>query len=83
MHVRYGKPLRVAPGEEARAFGGRVAAALGTLLDEDRTDWYGARKRAAAGITPAPTGPDVARWRRVWESSAGPAPVRRRPRAWR
>ncbi|MBV9098080.1 MAG: 1-acyl-sn-glycerol-3-phosphate acyltransferase [Frankiaceae bacterium] len=83
VHVRYGRPLRLQPGEEARALGGRIASALGTLLDEDRTDWYAAQRRAASGETPPSSGPDVARWRRVWDSSAGPAPVRRRPRAWR
>jgi len=83
VHVRYGRPVHGVPGEEPRALGARIATALGTLLDEDRTDWYAARRRAAAELTPSPAGPDVARWRRVWESSAGPAPVRRRPRAWR
>jgi 1-acyl-sn-glycerol-3-phosphate acyltransferase len=83
VHVRYGRPVRMQAGEEPRAFGTRISAAVGTLLDEDRTDWYGARLRAASGATPSPAGPDVARWRRVWESSASPATVRRRPRAWR
>lgn len=83
IHVRYGRPLTVADGEEPRAFGSRIAGAVSTLLDEDRTDWYAATRRAAAGATPAPTGPEVAPWRRVWESSASPASRRPRPRAWR
>jgi 1-acyl-sn-glycerol-3-phosphate acyltransferase len=83
VHVRYGRVLTVRPDEEARAFGARISAAAATLLDEDRTDWYAAHRRAAAAMTPSPAGPEGARWRRVWESSAGPAPVRRRPRAWR
>jgi 1-acyl-sn-glycerol-3-phosphate acyltransferase len=83
VHVRYGRPVHGQPGEEPRVLGARITAAVGTLLDEDRTDWYGAQRRGAAGTTPAPSGPDVARWRRVWASSASPTTVRRRPRAWR
>jgi 1-acyl-sn-glycerol-3-phosphate acyltransferase len=83
VHVRYGRPLAPGAGEEPRAFGARIADAVATLLDEDRTDWYAAARRAAAGDTPAPAGPQVAPWRRVWESSASPVSRRPRPRAWR
>jgi len=83
VHVRYGRPLHLQDGEEARVFGGRINAAIATLLDEDKTDWYAAAKRAAAGTTPSPSGPDVARWRRVWESSASPTSTHRKARAWR
>jgi len=82
VHVRYGRPLHLQDGEEPRAFGARVNAAVATLLDEDKTDWYAAAKRAAAGTTPSPSGPDIARWRRVWESSASPT-SRKKPKAWR
>jgi 1-acyl-sn-glycerol-3-phosphate acyltransferase len=83
VHVRFGRPLRTAEGEEPRVFGARVAAAVETLLDEDRTDWYAAARRAAAGQTPPAGGPPVAHWRRVWQSSAGPTPRRDKPRVWR
>lgn len=83
VHVRYGAAIRPADGESVRAFGPRVAAAVATLLDEDRTDWYAAARRAAQGRTPSPAGPAVARWRRVWDTTAGPTPRRRRPHAWR
>ena len=83
VHVRYGRPLTVQPGEEARAFGGRISAATATLLDEDRTDWYASRLRAAAGDTPSPSGPQVAHWRRVWQASASPRSGDRRAKAWR
>ncbi|HEU5034007.1 MAG TPA: lysophospholipid acyltransferase family protein [Mycobacteriales bacterium] len=83
VHVRYGRPLRLVDGEEPRVFGARVAAAVETLLDEDRTDWYAAARRAAAGQTPPASGPPVAHWRRVWQSSASPASRRTKPKAWR
>jgi len=82
VHVRYGRPLHKAHDEETRAFGARINTAVATLLDEDRSNWYGARLRAATGTTPAPSGPPVANWRRVWESSASPT-SRRRAKAWR
>ncbi len=83
VHVRYGRPVHPVAGEEPRALGARVSAAVATLLDEDRTDWYAATRRAAIGETPAPSGPPVAHWRRVWEASAGPRTRRRQPKAWR
>jgi 1-acyl-sn-glycerol-3-phosphate acyltransferase len=83
VHVRYGRPVRQVAGEEPRAFGARIAAAVSTLLDEDRSDWYAASRRAASGTTPAPSGPQVANWRRVWEATASPTTRRSRPKAWR
>jgi 1-acyl-sn-glycerol-3-phosphate acyltransferase len=83
VHVRYGHPLAAETDEDARAFGARITAATATLLDEDRTDWYGARRRAAVGDTPSPAGPQVAHWRRVWEASASPRSGARRAKAWR
>src|SRR3954449_13215823 len=38
VHVRYGRPVCLQDGEESRAFGSRVASAVATLLDEDRSD---------------------------------------------
>jgi 1-acyl-sn-glycerol-3-phosphate acyltransferase len=84
VHVRYGRPLRLQPDEDARGLGSRIATATAALLDEDRSDWYAARLRAASGTTPAPSGPQVAHWRRVWEASAPPRSGRhQRARAWR
>jgi 1-acyl-sn-glycerol-3-phosphate acyltransferase len=84
VHVRYGRPIRQGAEESAREFGQRISTGVSTLLDEDRSDWYAARRRAAAGATPSPSGPQVANWRRVWESTASPRSVRRpKPRAWR
>jgi 1-acyl-sn-glycerol-3-phosphate acyltransferase len=83
VHVRYGRPVTVQTDEDARSFGTRISAAAATLLDEDRSDWYGARRRAAAGETPSPAGPQVAGWRRVWESTASPRSGAGRAKAWR
>jgi len=80
--IRFGDPLRAAPGESARDFSSRIRAAVGALLDEDASTWWEARQRAAAGATPDPSGPQVAQWRRVWAQSQSPR-VERRPRAWR
>jgi 1-acyl-sn-glycerol-3-phosphate acyltransferase len=83
VHVRYGRPVHLVDGEEPRAFGQRIAAAVATLLDEDRSDWYAAARRAAAGQTPPASGPDAARWRRVWAATAAPPRRHAGPKAWR
>ena len=76
VRIRYGPPVWPAPGDDAAALTDRVHAAVSRLLDEDATDWYGSVRRAAAAETPAITGPPVARWRRVWESTAPVSPGR-------
>jgi 1-acyl-sn-glycerol-3-phosphate acyltransferase len=84
VHVRYGRAVRQGEDESPRELGQRVSTAVSTLLDEDRSDWYAAVRRAASGQTPSPGGPEAANWRRVWASTASPSTTRRRrPRAWR
>jgi 1-acyl-sn-glycerol-3-phosphate acyltransferase len=68
--VRYGDPLRPAPGQSARDFAPKISAAVSALLDEEASTWWEARKRVAAGASPSQSGPDAARWRRVWEQTA-------------
>ncbi|MQA79949.1 MAG: 1-acyl-sn-glycerol-3-phosphate acyltransferase [Streptosporangiales bacterium] len=80
VRVRYGRALVPGAGEEPRAFGKRVNDAVAELLDEDRTTWWEARRRAATGTTPSPSGPDIAPWRRIWAQTAPPEAPRRR--AW-
>ena len=82
LTVRFGDPLVPGEGESVREFAPRVRDAVARLLDEDETDWYSAARRAAAGRTPDPSGPDVAEWRRVWHTSKSPE-VTERSRAWR
>ena len=81
--VRYGDPLHPAEGESARDFAPRISAAVSALLDEESTTWYEARRRVAAGTSPSQSGPDAARWRRVWESTAPIKPAATKRRAWK
>jgi 1-acyl-sn-glycerol-3-phosphate acyltransferase len=83
LTVRFGDPLVPGEGESARELGRRVRGAVAQLLDEDETDWYSSLRRAASGTTPDPTGPAVAQWRRVWESTRSPHVDQGRVGAWR
>ena len=82
VSVRYGEPVLPEQGEGPRELGRRVELAMAALADEDTTDWYSARSRAAAGTNPPTSGPEAARWRRVWESSQNPRTQGRRT-VWR
>ena len=72
--VRFGRPLEPSAGESALDFNQRMRAGLAVTLNEDRSTWWDAI-RGKGALDEA--GPDVARWRRVWEASA-PMPVARR-----
>jgi 1-acyl-sn-glycerol-3-phosphate acyltransferase len=81
VEVRFGDPLwpsdATGPSgreEDARHFAARIEESVALLADEAETDWWSARKRAAAGQTPAFRGPDASPWRRAW---ALPASARR------
>jgi 1-acyl-sn-glycerol-3-phosphate acyltransferase len=82
--VTFGAPMHARDGEDARHFGERIEAAVAVLGDEALTDWWSARRRAAAGETPALTGPAYTGWRRAWALSEyrarGKAGQRRRQR---
>ncbi|GAB2586155.1 lysophospholipid acyltransferase family protein [Kribbella endophytica] len=81
--VRYGDPLHAAEGESAREFAPRISAAVSALLDEESTTWYEARRRVATGASPSQSGPDAARWRRVWESTTPIKGSTSKRRAWK
>ncbi|WP_112240763.1 lysophospholipid acyltransferase family protein [Kribbella monticola] len=81
--VRYGDPLYPAEGESPRDFAPRISAAVSALLDEEATTWWEARRRVASGTSPSQSGPDAARWRRVWESTTPVKPASSKPRAWK
>lgn len=85
--VIFGRPLWPVDGESTKRFGERIATAVRELGDESLNDWYSARRRAAAGTTPALTGPEHNGWRRAWALAEhrrrGMAGVRRRQkRRW-
>ncbi|HEY0950680.1 lysophospholipid acyltransferase family protein [Nocardioides sp.] len=84
LTIRFGEPVVAGAEESVRDFSARVKDAVAALLDEDSSTWWEARRRAASGATPDPTGPKVAQWRRVWAQTQSPsaeAPARRL-RAW-
>jgi 1-acyl-sn-glycerol-3-phosphate acyltransferase len=69
--VTFGRPIRPEPGMDARDLAAQVEGALEILADEQQTDWWAARRRAAEGRTPALTGPAAAKWRRSWALTGG------------
>ena len=76
--VRFGDPLWPETDEDARRFAARIERAVALLADEAETDWWSARRRAAAGTTPPFRGPQASPWRRSWglPPSADPTPRR-------
>ena len=79
VSVVFGTPIVPDPDENVRRLADRIETAVAVLADEVSSDWWSARRRAAAGTTPSPRGPDVSAWRRSWE--LGPSPEARRD-AW-
>jgi 1-acyl-sn-glycerol-3-phosphate acyltransferase len=65
-HVTFGAPLWAGPDEDPREFATRIERAVAVLADEQASDWWQARRRAATGRTPALTGPAAGVWRRAW-----------------
>ncbi len=64
--IRLGDPLAPEEGEDARKFAARIEHAVAALADEAESDWWSARRRAAAGTTPPFRGPEASPWRREW-----------------
>jgi hypothetical protein len=64
--IRLGDALAPQDGEDARKFAARIEHAVAALADEAESDWWSARRRAAAGTTPPFRGPDASPWRREW-----------------
>jgi 1-acyl-sn-glycerol-3-phosphate acyltransferase len=79
--VTFGRPLRPQPDSDPRALAVDLERTVAALADEQTTDWWTARKRAAARSTPSLTGPDAGAWRRTW--ALGDQSGRRRPAATR
>lgn len=81
VHLVFGASISAEPGEDARRLSARVEQAVAALADEWSTDWWSARRRAAAGTTPALTGPSAGAWRRAWALDTNAA-SRSTRRAW-
>lgn len=64
--LTFGAPMWAAEGEDARTFAARIETAVAELADEQASDWWTARRRAASGRTPSLAGPDAGAWRRAW-----------------
>ncbi len=80
--VTFGAPLRAAEGERSQAFADRIEHAVAALADEATSDWYAARRRAAAGETPALSAPQSGVWRRAWAVSGLREKPRSTPKPW-
>lgn len=77
--ITFGRPIRPEEGGDPRELARRLEAAIAALADEQTTDWWSARKRAAAGSSPELTGPSgTGAWRRTWALGAATAKSRRR-----
>jgi 1-acyl-sn-glycerol-3-phosphate acyltransferase len=81
ISVRYGRPLWPQEGETHQDVSRRMTQAIAALLDEDRTTWWEALKRAEQRETPASSGPQGPSWLRIWEGSKSPR--RGKPSAWK
>lgn len=82
VSLRFGRPLFPSDDETAREFSVRMLSALQRLLEEDRTSWWEATKRAAGGADATAIVPPAEGWRRTWESSRPIGPSRNE-RVWR
>ena len=81
--VTFGRPLRPGAGTDPRALAVELEQTIAALADEVGSDWYSARRRAAAGTTPPLTGPDGSEWRRAWALGERSSSARRSRRAER
>ena len=76
VRIRFGLPIRAYQGERASAFSDRLRQGLGKVLEEDHSNWWNAIRLDASGELFDPGGPQVAPWRRMWESSRPVRPSR-------
>jgi 1-acyl-sn-glycerol-3-phosphate acyltransferase len=75
-YVTFGRPLRPEPGGDPRILADQLERSVSALADEQTTDWWTARRRAASGTSPSLTGPEAGAWRRTW--ALGEDRIRRR-----
>ena len=78
-YITFGHPLRSQAGGDARRLAADLERAMAALADEQTTDWWTARKRAARQTTPSLIGPQAGAWRRTWAlGTRSPLAPRRR-----
>lgn len=82
--VNFGAPISPPSNGDSRTFARTIENAIATLADELTSDWYSARRRAAAGTTPPLSGPNATPWRRSWAlgATAAPSEAKRRGEQW-
>jgi 1-acyl-sn-glycerol-3-phosphate acyltransferase len=80
--ITFGAPLWPGEDEDSRALSPRIEAAVAALGDEATSDWWQARRRAHAGVTPPLQGPEMNDWRRAWARGETDPRRRRSRRAW-
>ncbi len=80
--VTFGRPIVAGDKERTNSLNARIEAAVSELADEATTDWFSARRRAAADATPSLSAPQAGRWRRAWELSGRKPRRGSRPKAW-
>ncbi len=82
VRVTYGQPLHPMESESAARYAERIERSVAVLADEATTDWWQATQRAAAGTTPALTGPSAPSWRRAWALGDRSRKRQRQTRTW-
>jgi 1-acyl-sn-glycerol-3-phosphate acyltransferase len=81
--VTFGNPVIGQPDEDARELSVRLELAVDALAEESRSDWWTARRNAAAGLSPSLRGiEDAASWRRQWARTARDKPKDAPKRKW-
>ncbi len=80
--VTFGAPISAVEGERSQPFADRIERAVAALADEATTDWYSARRRAAAGETPSLSAPQSGVWRRTWAVSGARKKRRSAAKSW-
>jgi 1-acyl-sn-glycerol-3-phosphate acyltransferase len=72
--VTFGDPIMVTEDDNARELTIRIEAAVTLLGDEQRSDWWTARRLAAGGNSTSLSGPTgVVGWRRQWDRTTAKA----------
>jgi 1-acyl-sn-glycerol-3-phosphate acyltransferase len=79
VSVRYGSPVWPEGRGNVRAFSDELFDAVTRLWREDETTWWASLRPASDAGDRNGSGPDAARWRRVWAASEPDPPVHREP----